>query len=1160
MKNFYLNINKINDMEEKTPIEKHAVVTRPSVWRDIKRLVTLTGRNYLLPDYQKSSLASLIIRRTELQDIFSSLSIEEKKDNELSNLSRNELWKIYKDLGLPKISYKSATKKVLIEAILKFTKTSRFDNKYNDELSNTHEMKDRINSFNELISTDGFDRYKLTETGRNLIISLFQDIANSKDKYALRFSYRDTDRTSLINEQYYLKAVEWVIQDAIDEKQDEFGSDQLTEIEYGEVTNLRIEKLPQPVRLLQREQKGNFFQYYNLTNIDLSQEEIYTKQQFLDLGEMENCFISVLIKSGFFTEDHINKIKIDFVCSTFSKSHILAISKEYNVTFRLYEVDKNQIDDRYIGNKNNTNIIKLNLYKGHYFIYRELPYTLCYINNYNELKDKGEKYHMAYRKMVNKSGKNKYSYKETTVSNLRLIREMFDNNLFTQDGEFLSHSKFQAVTDVYSLNNIANEQQKLEKSSRNSTEVKLVFYADIETDTTKGRHIPVMTQITSDSLAEIKVYTGPLCVENMFNYIDTVVQRTKCIDKDTGIHIKPRKSAIVYFHNAKYDFAVMKPFLENISSICQKDGAFYSAKMKYFGTNIEIRDSYKIITQGIKKMPAMFKLDPYYHKNEAIAYAYHTVERINNTMCSLEEYKSFLNPELHETFEKILYNNEVECDYDHEKQTFNPFMYYKKYGELDVEILKQSMKIFNNQLKVLFPTKNLDIKDCLTISKLALSSVSDCIQDIQTVTGNLRKFMSNAVYGGRVYSNPQYTKKVINKEISDFDACSMYPSAMIRISNEFGFPTQKWEHTLPSDWNRIFNSKEHYYIVKIKLLSIGKKIQIPTVCVKTNDGSDYLNEIPKQDTFLTVDKVTLEDMIKFQHITYEFVESCHVSLKDSNKQLGKMIMDLYCQRLKVKKENPPLAELIKLILNSIYGKTIPKVTQEKTDIVYEENLDKYTWKNFHKISDIEQMNDNTYIVKSFKPDQSSIYSVIGIMTLSMSKRIMNEVFNICDDFEYPIYYTDTDSMHIDKKDIPNIEKEYKIRYNKDLIGNMPEQFHSDFKLIGSDGKAIEPDNVISTKSIFLGKKCYIDSLEGTDSNGNLCKGLHYRMKGISESGLVNHANKNYEGDILKLYESLSNGNNEEIVLNYDEYHQSFEHTNYGVQFRELNSFSRTIKF
>jgi hypothetical protein len=582
--------------------------------------------------------------------------------------------------------------------------------------------------------------------------------------------------------------------------------------------------------------------------------------------------------------------------------------------------------------------------------------------------------------------------------------------------------------------------------------------------------------------------------------------------------------------------------------------------MKHFGTYIEIRDSYKIITQGIKKMPAMFKLDPYYHKNEAIGYAYHTVERINNTMCSLEEYMSFLNPTLHETFQKILYYNEVECEYDHEKQTFNPFMYYKKYGELDVEILKESMKIFNKQLKVLFPTKDLDIKDCLTISKLALLSVSDCIQDIHTVTGNLRKFMSNAVYGGRVYSNPQYTKKVINKEISDFDACSMYPSAMIRISNEFGFPTQKWEHTLPSDWDRIFNSKEHYYIVKIKLLSIGKKIQIPTVCVKTNDGSDYLNDVPSEGAFLTVDKVTLEDMIKFQHITYEFIEACHVSLKDSNKQLGKMIMDLYCQRLKVKKENPPLAELIKLILNSIYGKTIPKITQEKTDIVYKENLDTYTWKNFHKISDIEQMNDDTYIVKSFKPDQSSIYSVIGIMTLSMSKRIMNEVFNICDDFEYPIYYTDTDSMHIDKKDIPNIEKEYKVRYNKNLIGNMPEQFHSDFKLIGSDGKAIESDNVISTKSIFLGKKCYIDSLEGIDSNGKLCKGLHYRMKGISESGLVNHANKNYDGDMFKLYESLSNSNNEEIVLNYDEYHQSFEHTNYGVQFRELNSFSRTIKF
>jgi hypothetical protein len=179
---------------------------------------------------------------------------------------------------------------------------------------------------------------------------------------------------------------------------------------------------------------------------------------------------------------------------------------------------------------------------------------------------------------------------------------------------------------------------------------------------------------------------------------------------------------------------------------------------------------------------------------------------------------------------------------------------------------------------------------------------------------------------------------------------------------------------------------------------------------------------------------------------------------------------------------------------------------------------------------------------------------------------MNEVFEICDNNNFPVYYTDTDSMHIDKCDIPKIQKIYKNMYNKELIGKMPEQFHSDFKLIGSNNKEIDPDRVISKKSIFLGKKCYIDSLEGVDDDSDrkidskTCVGLHYRMKGISERGLTNHAMKYYGGDIFKLYENLANNSSENIILNFNEYNPNFQYTKTGVEFRVLNSFSRTVSF
>ena len=163
----------------------------------------------------------------------------------------------------------------------------------------------------------------------------------------------------------------------------------------------------------------------------------------------------------------------------------------------------------------------------------------------------------------------------------------------------------------------------------------------------------------------------------------------------------------MYFHNAKYDFSVMKPYLRNITRICRKDGAFYSVNITYNGMNIEIRDSLKIITAGIKKMPKMFGLPKEYHKNEAIAYTYHTLERINNQLEDIEVYRGYLDPNLYTEFDRILEEGEVKCDYDPINRTFNPYKYYRNYGELDVKILKASIEKLSQELSDLFPDKEI---------------------------------------------------------------------------------------------------------------------------------------------------------------------------------------------------------------------------------------------------------------------------------------------------------------------------------------------------------------------------------------------------------------------------------------------------------------------
>ena len=87
-----------------------------------------------------------------------------------------------------------------------------------------------------------------------------------------------------------------------------------------------------------------------------------------------------------------------------------------------------------------------------------------------------------------------------------------------------------------------------------------------------------------------------------------------------------------------------------------------------------------------------------------------------------------------------------------------------------------------------------------------------------------------------------------------------------------------------------------------------------------------------------------------------------------------------------------------------------------------------------------------------------------------------------------------------------------------------EQFHTDFALDGACGE------IYATKSIFLGKKSYIDILESVDNLGNIITGTHIRLKGITTEGLE-HAAKEYDNGHIGLYEDLSKGIEKKFILN-----------------------------
>jgi len=144
------------------------------------------------------------------------------------------------------------------------------------------------------------------------------------------------------------------------------------------------------------------------------------------------------------------------------------------------------------------------------------------------------------------------------------------------------------------------------------------------------------------------------------------------------------------------------------------------------------------------------------------------------------------------------------------------------------------------------------------------------------------------------------------------------------------------------------------------------------------------------------------------------------------------------------------------------------------------------------------------------------------------------------------------------KDINKIEKLFKETYNRDLIGKNLGQFHSDFKLEVED-KNIKIKNIKSLKLIALGKKCYIDELQGEDNNGNIIKGHHIRLKGIPNSTIIYEAKNNYKNNPMNIYEDLYKGKKINFDLTNDGTKPNFEFDkSYNVKTKY--QFNREIKF
>ena len=231
---------------------------------------------------------------------------------------------------------------------------------------------------------------------------------------------------------------------------------------------------------------------------------------------------------------------------------------------------------------------------------------------------------------------------------------------------------------------------------------------------------------------------------------------------------------------------------------------------------------------------------------------------------------------------------------------------------------------------------------------------------------------------------------------------------------------------------------------------------------------------------------------------------------------------MFEERLKQKKAGNPIQNVYKLIMNSSYGKTLLKPFEDETKYIYggenDELVNKHIVRNYNYIKDFEKLTDGkTWKINQYATIEEHYNNAIcGVEVLSMSKRIMNQVISTAEDNNLDIYYQDTDSLHIKEDQVKILESIYRNKYGRELNGKGMGQFHIDFE------SNIIKENIVAVKSIFLGKKCYIDLLQGLDEKGNTVYDYHIRMKGVASQAVLHEAEINYDYDVLEIYKKLYN--------------------------------------
>lgn len=861
---------------------------------------------------------------------------------------------------------------------------------------------------------------------------------------------------------------------------------------------------------------GAFFKYTHKTSFDLTAYGIFKTGEPQD--HTDCCLVKALMEGGL-SQEKIDMAKLFVKNRLIPRCKLKQICEKLSIQITL-KMDDKKVSKLVYGNKEHPNY-HIGLLDDHYFLVKKTEITRYALEHYDEVKDVKD-FNKIYKIQSNGSFNRS---NDRFLDSFDVIKILLENKKtllkqMTMDDRIMASTQFYDCVSqtISSLEyDVATNTKPIEKKEAEDKYAFTNLVFDFETNP-NGVHKPYL------------VRTYGAGVNNVFIGDDCGIQMLRSLKGNTRL----------IAHNATYDYRFLIEHLCQIEEMARGNrlislnAKFYMKEGKHI--KIQIKDSYHLITMPLRAFPKVFGLKS---EKEVMPYTLYNEENIKKRYCNIQEVLSTIDDEDKEQFLNNIkrWNLQKGDDYD-------IIEYSSRYCELDCIILWEGyMKFREWQLSCV----NIDIDKVLTIASLAHKYFVNegCYDDVKLLGGIPQTFIQGCVVGGRTMT-AKNEKIVVDEVLNDFDAVSLYPSAMARMPGFLkGCP--KVIENLSYEWLQTQNG----YFVDILIKAVGISRDFPLISAKNDDGIRIFSNDMVGKT-IRVDKTTLEDLIEFQKIEFDVIRGYYFN-EGYNTKVRDTINFLFNERLKKKKEKNPVEIVYKLIMNSSYGKSIMKpIDTESRFYDDEEEANVFISRQYNWISHYTKFGTKTKI-KLHKSliDHFNICQV-GVSILSMSKRIMNEVMCLADDNNIKLYYQDTDSIHIKDKDIKTLSDAFTVKYDRELIGKNMGQFHSDFDIKGCK-------DIISRRAIFLGKKSYIDELEGTNENGEKVVDYHIRMKGIPNSCLINTAKKMGYSNVFDMYMDLYKGKKIEVDLTNDGTKANFKFNN-DYSCHTLSVFKRTMAF